>query len=108
MMVPLNLPMGNFYREMSIVSYEMFTHYNVPLINFFDNPEARKLESSDVTALPAVFRVGAIDYKLGVILAVRKGRDEMFGEVAFELEGSMEFDEEGNAVKFVYKKEKSG
>lgn len=100
--------MDNFYRDKSIVSYEMFTHYNVPLINFFDNPEARKLESSDVTALPAVFRVGKVDYKLGVILQVRKGRDEMFGEVAFELESSMEFDEEGKPVKLVYKKVKSG
>lgn len=97
--------MGNFYRDTSIVSYEMIEHYNVPLINFLDNPKAKKLEPIDVSGLPAVLRRGAIDIKIGAIHQVRKGRDEMFGEVVLELTGTMEFDEEGKPVKFVYRRE---
>ena len=87
----------------------MIEHYNVSLINFLERPEAKKLEEVEISGLPVVFRRGAVDISIGAISHVRKGRDEMFGEVVLELEGAMEFDPDtGKPVKFVYQKEKSG
>lgn len=80
--------------------------YNVSLINFLEKPEAKNLEEVDVHGVPVVLRRGAIDIKIGIISSVRKGRDEMFGEVVLEIAGTMEYDPEtGKPTKFVYRKE---
>ena len=86
----------------------MIGHYNAPIVNFKDTPEAEDLEEVDLSGLPVVLRVGAINYNIGAIQGVRKGRDEFFGDVVLELEGTLELDEDGKAVRFVYRKEKSG
>lgn len=75
------------------------------------------LEASELSGLPVVLRVGAIDLKIGMIHRARKGRIEMFGDLVLELEASLKFeaveDAEGKItgikpIKFVYQKTKSG
>ncbi len=86
----------------------MIGEYDASLVNFKDTPEAEDLEEADLSGLPVVFRVGAINYNIGAVQRVRKGRDEFFGRVVLELEGTLELDEDGKPVRFVYRKEKSG
>ena len=75
------------------------------------------LEASELSGLPVVIRVGAVDQRIGTIHRARKGRVEMFGDLVLAIEGFLEFeaveDAEGKVsgikpVKFVYQKEKSG
>lgn len=118
--------MGNLYRVASIVSYKMIEQLNVRLVQFKDHKvkggvipakAVETLEASELSGLPVVLRVGAVDFRLGMIHRARKGRVEMFGDLVLEIEGSLEFepieDAEGKItgvkpVKFVYLKEKSG
>lgn len=86
----------------------MIGHYNASIVNFKDVPEAKDLEEVDLSGLPVVLRVGAINYNIGTVQRIRKGRDEFFGNVVLELEGTLELDEDGKPVRFVYLKEKSG
>lgn len=86
----------------------MIGQYDANLVNFKDTPEAKDLEEVDLSGLPVVFRVGAINYNIGTVQRVRKGRDEFFGNVVLALEGTLELDENGKPVRFVYRKEKAG
>ena len=86
----------------------MIGQHKAPIVNFKDVPEAEDLEEIDLGGLPVVLRVGAVNYVIGAIQQVWKGRDEFFGDVVLELEGTLELDEDGKAVRFVYQKEKSG
>lgn len=118
--------MGNLYRVASIVSYKMIEQLNIRLVQFKDHKvngvvipakAVETLEASELSGLPVVIRVGAVDQKIGMIHRARKGRLEMFGDLVLELEASLEFeaveDAEGKVsgikpVKFVYQKTKSG
>ena len=114
--------MGKFYRETSIVSYRMIEQINVSIVKYEGHGEApfkavKNVAETVMTGLPVVLRVGAIHYKLGMIHRVRKGRDEMFGDLILEIEGHLEFepvkDEDGEIteikpIRFVYEKETSG
>lgn len=118
--------MGNLYRVASIVSYKMIEQLNIRLVQFKEHKvkdgvipakAVETLEASELSGLPVVFRVGAVDQKIGMIHRARKGRLEMFGDLVLEIEGFLEFepvkDAEGEVsgikpVKFVYQKEKSG
>ena len=86
----------------------MIGQHKAPIVNFKDTPEAEDLEEADLSGLPVVLRVGAVNYNMGAIQQVWKGRDEFFGDVVLELEGTLELDEDGKPVRFVYRKEKSG
>ena len=97
----------------------MIHHYNVPLVKYEGHKKApakavKTLQGTELHGLPVVLRVGAVDYKLGMIHQVRKGRDEMFGDIILEIEGHLEFEPvqgEGGKItgvkpiKFVYLKE---
>lgn len=119
--------MGNLYRVASIVSYKMIEQLNIRLLQFRDHKvngvvipakAVGTLEGSELSGLPVVIRVGAVDYRIGMIHRARKGRLEMFGDLALEIEGFLEIepvkDAEDNKiigvkpVKFVYQKETSG
>lgn len=120
------MPMGNFYRDTSIVSYKMIEQLNISLIQFRDHKvngvvipakAVGTLEGVELTALPVVLRVGAVDYRIGMIHRARKGRVEIFGDLVLEIEGALEFEPVKDAedkisgikpVKFVYQREKSG
>lgn len=83
----------------------MIEHYKASLVKFKDVPEAEDLEEVDLSGLPAVIQVGAIKLRIGAIQRVWKGRDEFLGTIVFELEGTIEFNEDGKPVRFLYKKE---
>lgn len=116
------MPMGKFYRETSIVSYRMIEQINILILKYEGHGKApgkavKNVAETVMVGLPVVLRVGAIHYKLGMIHRVRKGRDEMFGDLILEIEGHLEFepvkDEDGaiteiKPIKFVYQKEKRG
>lgn len=83
----------------------MIEHHNVSIVKFKDVPEAKNLEEVDLSGLPAVIRVGAIKLQIGTVQKVRKGRDEFFANVVLALEGTLELDEDGKPVRFMYQKE---
>lgn len=95
---------------------------NITLVKF----ESRDVDGFELSAklmkalvqtegsIPIVFRVGKVDYKIGLIPRIRVGREVAFGDAMLELKGELEFeaikDEDGTAIgakpsKFVYKKE---
>lgn len=55
--------------------------------------EARKY------SIPVVLRVGAIDYPIGSINAIRVGRDEAFADVDLVLKGKLELEPIYNDAK---------
>jgi hypothetical protein len=42
--------------------------------------------------IPVVLRTGAVDHRIGFLRAARAGRDQVFGDIQFELSGQLEFD----------------
>lgn len=42
--------------------------------------------------VPVVLRVGAVDYKLGSVHRVRRGREEIFGDLSLNMEGVLEYE----------------
>lgn len=104
----------------------MIEQLNISLIQFRDHKvngvvipakAVGTLEGTELTALPVVIRVGAVDLRIGTIHRARKGRVEMFGDLVLEIEGVLEFEPVKDVggkissikpVKFVYQKEKSG
>ncbi len=118
------MPMGKFYRLSSIVLCEMtLIENNVPLVTFkshtIDGYELSAdsmktlIREASTGSLPVVFRVGAIDYRIGTISTIRIGRDEAFADIRLSLKGEFEFkpiyDDEKKVIgvkasKFVYKK----
>lgn len=64
--------------------------------------------------VPVVIRVGAVDYKIGAMIRVRRGREEIFGDLTLDIVGSLEWEvirsESGEIIevkpkKWVYVKE---
>lgn len=97
----------------------MIEQHNVRILKYEGHKEApgkavKTVAETEMRGLPVVLRVGAIHYKLGIIHRVRKGRDEMFGDLILEIEGHLEFEPvkgEGGKItgikpiRFVYEKE---
>ncbi len=42
--------------------------------------------------VPVVLRIGAIDYRLGSVQRVRRGREEIFGDLSLEMTASLEYE----------------
>ncbi len=72
---------------------------NFSLVQFKDREiEEEKISAKMMKAIddkelfiPVVLRVGAIDYKLGEVHRVRRGREEIFGDLALNIEGHLEY-----------------
>ncbi len=114
--------MGKFYRPSSIMLNEMtLKDDNLSLITFEPRTvDGFKLSAIEIKnlmneareqSLPVVFRVGAVDYRIGSINTIRIGRDEAFGDADITLKGKLElepiYDDEENIIdvkpgKYVY------
>jgi len=51
----------------------------------------KTIEDKDLF-IPVVLRVGAVDYKLGSVHRVRRGREEVFGDLTLNIEGHLEYE----------------
>lgn len=98
-------------------------YYNLKIHDFVDfNIDGKKIpvklqkELKPVNfsgILPVVLRTGAIDHRIGFLKTVRIGRDQIFGDIQFEIDGQLEFEpmlDEGKVTgimptKLVLKKE---
>ena len=63
--------------------------------------------------VPVVLRVGAVDFKLGSVHRVRRGREQIFGDLSLNIEGILEYEvlrsEDGKVIgvkpkKVVYRR----
>lgn len=93
---------------------------NVSLVKF----QNRELEGEEISAemmkavkdedirVPVVLRCGDVDYTIGGIYRIRRGREEVFGDHTLDIQGSLEYeivrDENGEITgvkprKYVYK-----
>lgn len=73
---------------------------NFSLVQFKDQEidgeeiSAKMMKAIEDKALhvPVVLRVGAVDYKLGSVHRVRRGREQILGDLAVNMEGHLEFE----------------
>lgn len=47
------------------------------------------LKEKDFLRVPVKLKVGKVKYRIGAIQKARKGREEVFGDIVFELEGEL-------------------
>ena len=40
--------------------------------------------------VPVVLKVGAVSFKIGSVIRVRRGREEIFGDLTLDIEGTLE------------------
>lgn len=74
----------------------------------------KEMKSSDFPFLPVVLKIDDVEHRIGFINEARLGRDDVFGDIRFELSGELEFEvvkDDKNKpssikpVKFVFQRE---
>jgi hypothetical protein len=101
------------------IDYPLYMEYrNVELFRFEEKKNLpisaqKNANQNEFPWVPVVLRTGAVDHKLGFINAARIGRDQILGDIRFELEGELEIeivrneDDEPVSIKplkFVFKR----
>jgi len=79
----------------------MMEYYNVSLFKFMERKVDKQtipvavqhsVSPAEFPMLPVVLKVGAVHHRLGFVNEVRIGREEVFGDLRFELTGRLEFE----------------
>jgi len=52
----------------------------------------KTMDSTEFSFLPVVLKIGAAHHRLGFVNAARIGRDQVLGDLRFELTGHLEFE----------------